>query len=422
MLLKTIKRAVPSRQGFPSLGWLTQAVNGGFVPGGAYLLSGHPGGNKTTLGVQIATDMAGASKKILMLLNEQSPAELCSVFARVSGSRGMKVPRTVQENVAVEQFDSPADLLHILRRKLPSYYPDTELVVVDSLQGGGLASTATSGYRQYYDFLDEAKANGLTTLTLAHVTKSGKIAGPKTLEHKVDVCMVLRKAASLRHLFIPKNRFGPEVTEPITLLNTAEGLKPSPYSNGATASVLGYIGQGDELLEVQVEVSLPKLGGRAELNAPFLHGKRVKQIITTLRKLPDLNLNDVCYAINALVPDGHGYSTAIDLPLAMAVLSAYLQQPIPQNALFIGGLDLRRNVRPPTASLIKSLSQMLDGGSQPFIRDVYVSSAAAGMLSDSVADHDSHALGHARINGIRTLDELLQVIWPDVVQSPPSLN
>lgn len=415
MYLKAIKRCMLHRQGFTELAWLNQILDGGFIPGAAYLLSGEPGTNKTTLGVQIASSLAHQNKKILMLINEQTPGELRTVFGRVTGRRNANLPQLLLENIAVEPFDTPADLLHLIRRKIPVCYPELDLIIIDSLQGGGLASTATSSYRQYYAFLDETKACGLTTLTLAHVTKAGKPAGPKTLEHKVDVCLVVRKAASLRHLYIPKNRFGPEITEPLALLNTAVGLIPSPHSQGAIASVLSFLGQSDEFLEVQVAVSLPKLGGRAELNAPFLPIKRVRQIITTLHKLPDLDMNDLCFAINALVPDAHGYSTAIDLPLAIAVLSAYLQQPVDSNALFMGGLDLRRNIRPPDVSIINSLAQLLSDNDQQPVTQVYLSSAAAGLLRESLQQTNA-AVITPKIVGVRTLDELLQILWPGVIQ------
>lgn len=390
--------------------WLNDPLNGGLMQGGAYLVAGEPGGNKTTLVVQVAMDLAMQGRKVLIALNEQTPSELRAIFSRVGGG---EVPDAVIENVIVERFDEPAELLQRLRRRLPNQYPDVSLVIVDSLQGSGLASTANRAYRVFFDFVDEAKSRDLTTLTVCHVTKAGKLAGPKSLEHKMDVCLHLRKAMSLRHLFVPKNRFGPELMEPVMLMSTQSGLVLSPHRLTECASILGYAGEGADLFEVQASVSLPKLGGRAELNAPFLPLKRVRQIIATLCKVPGVDLNDLCYAINALIPDGQSYSAAMELPLAMAVLTAYLQRPVPAGSLFIGGVDLRRNIRPPETHLLSSLCELLADDAEPRIEQVCVSSAVAGLLADRLAATGGSAAG-VHVTGARTLDELLGLIWPDV--------
>ena len=292
------------------------------------------------------------------------------------------------------------------------------MIIVDSLQGAGFASTAIRAYRQVFDFLDEAKARRLITLLIAHVTKQGRVSGPKSLEHKVDVAMMLRKAYSLRHFFVSKNRYGPEVVEPVVLTNNNGRLEPSPHTVSHTASILGYVGGGDDLLEVQASVSLPKLGSRAELNAPFLPAKRIKQIISTVSKVPGIDLHDLSYAINAFVPSSRAYREEMDLPLAIALLAAYLQQPVSARSLFAGQLDLRRAIRPPEPNYLTGLAEVLADEGQVRIERVFVSSAAAGLLAELQPDSAKPAIRDGLdIVGVRTLDDLLGLVWPDVFAS-----
>lgn len=410
--LNALKEKVADLRTLPELPWLDRNLNGGLREGGAYLLSGEPGANKTTLAVQVAFALASQGGRILMVLNEQSPSDLLRIFGRVHGNSHL--PKAVRENITIEQFDTPSDLLSLVRRRLPTYHPGFDLLITDSLQGNGLQSTATASYREFYEFLDETKSRGLTTLTIAHVTKNGRIAGPKSLEHKVDVCLVLRKAASLRHLYVPKNRFGPEVTDPVMLENATTGLILSPHCSSESACVLGYLGLGD-LIEVQVAVSLPRYGARAELNAPFLPTKRIRQIISTLNRLPGLDLNDLSYAVNALVPDVNGYNNALDLPLAIAILAAHLQQAVPGRSLFIGGLDLRQNIRPPAVAVLTCLAELFGSDNPVPVNQIFLSSAAAGLLHESLPAPDKiMASNGLRLVGVSTLGELVGLLWPKV--------
>lgn len=399
----------------PKLSWMAAALNGGLREGSSYLLSGEPGSNKTTLAVHLAVSLATQGIPVLFVLTEQTPAELVGVVARVCGGKADAVPATVWKALDYELLDRPEGLPTLLRRKVPVRYPSVRLIIVDSLQGTGLASTATRAYQQVFDFLDEAKARGLITILVAHVTKQGKVSGPKSLEHKVDVAMTLRKAYSLRHFFITKNRYGVEVVEPIVLTTEHGRLDLSPHAVSHTASILGYAGAGDDLLEVQASISLPKLGGRAELNCPFLPAKRVKQIISTVGKVPGIDLHDLSYAINAFIPSSRAYHDEMDLPLAIALLAAYLQQPLSARSLFTGQLDLRRNIRPPDPHYLTALAQVLADQGQAQIERVYLSSAAAGLLAELQPDPGGSPIGERLdIVGVRTLDELLGLVWPSL--------
>lgn len=387
------------------LPWLNGVVNCGLRAGGCYLISGEPGGNKTTLAVQLAASLALDGKRVLMVLTEQTVPEVRAIFGRVLGCTPDRVPRSIWDNVRFELLGNPSELLPLLRRRVPALYPDIDVVMVDSLQGSGLPATATRTYARIYSFVDECKARGLMSVLIAHVSKRGDIAGPRALVHKVDVVLMLRKAGARRQLYLVKNRYGPEVIDPFPLCITKGRLEPSPHAIEHNAVALGWDGRSEELLEIQGVVSIPRLGGRGELVAPFLPAKRIRQIVCSLNTLPGVDLADLSYFLSMFVPSDRGYAAALDLPIALVLLSAYLQAPIPAGGLYIGRVDLLRQIRPPDPTFVSALGDLLVDPAGPQIERVYLPSACAGALRKSVARSID-------VIGIRTLDELLALLWP----------
>jgi DNA repair protein RadA/Sms len=405
-----LRANLPAR--LATLSWLDAPLSGGLRIGGAYLFAGAPGGNKTTLLTQIAAELARQRVPVLIVLTEQTRRELEDVFERVLPAADLTLRGAVREYVNAETVDDVRELPSLLRRRVPELYPFTRVIIVDSIQGSGLASTATRTYQRVFQFLDECRARDITTCLVSHVTKRGAIAGPKSLEHKVDVAIVLRKALGLRQLFIAKNRFGPEVVEPILLDVSERGLTPSPHAQETTSAAIGYAGEGDELLEIQASVSLPKLGGRGALACPFLPAQRVRQILTTISSLPGVDVGDLSYSINAYLPNMRGYVSVADLPLALALLSAYLHLPLPTDPLLAGQVDLRRSVRPVSATYLASLALLLSDGLAPGIRRVVMSGACLGLFNESFPAESPRS--NVAVVGVRTLDELLAILWPGV--------
>jgi DNA repair protein RadA/Sms len=394
---------------FAELDWLIDPFNGGLRAGASYLVSGAPGANKSTLVIQIACDLARQGISTLLVLTEQAPHEVEDIVARICGCTRDAVPSVIWEHLEYEMLDDPEELADLARLVIPQRYPRAQIVLVDSLQGRGLPSVATRTYRRIFEAIDACKARGLTTLLVSHVTKAGNVAGPKALEHKVDVVVMLRHAFALRQMFIAKNRFGPQVADPLMLQVTGGRLAPSPHGTECSAAALGYAGE-DELVEIQASVSLPRLNSRPELNAPFLPYKRVRQILSTLSRLPGIDLNDVTYTINALVPTGLGYTPPIDLPIALSVLAAYVQAPIPRRAVFVGQVDLRRNVRSPSQSFLAALADLLASAANGRVTSVFVSNSCAGMLRELLGAGEPGAA--IRVVGVSSIDSVLSVVWP----------
>jgi len=194
-----------------------------------------------------------------------------------------------------------------------------EVIAIDSVQGRGLSSNAVNKFQALFEFAALARAQGLVVILVEHVTKNGMIAGPKTLEHNVDCILYLPRAFRLRPFFVPKNRFGPAVNDPVVLIMDEQGrLTKSRLSVAKLSAVFGYSGVGDGVTEVQAAVSLPKYGCRPELLAPFLPEKRIRQLVGVLSTLREIELADLSYQINCYLPRQQRYREELDLPLAIA--------------------------------------------------------------------------------------------------------
>ncbi len=146
------------------VGWIQDLVR--FVKGGTYLLVGEPGIGKTTLSLQIAADLAGQGQKVLYFSTEQSPADLKSTVLRLFRDEG-GVPSEVGDNLFLETLVRLEDLQlwrdHIFEG--PGPYSDVRLIVLDSIQGGGVAPTARKAYKELARFTRIAKNRGCLLYT-----------------------------------------------------------------------------------------------------------------------------------------------------------------------------------------------------------------------------------------------------------------
>ncbi|CEK14056.1 ATPase domain-containing protein [Chthonomonas calidirosea] len=404
----------------PSLPWLGRAIAPGFTRGGVYLLAGEPGIGKTTLAMQVLGDFAMQGIRVLFLTTEQGLGDLKSAILRVHEDANGDLPQPIRENFFLDDSIDDIDALprFLARRVLTEGEPyhDVQAIVVDSVQGRGLASTASQKYRALYEFAENAKAQGLVSILIGHVTKKGQIAGPKDLEHNVDCIMYIRRAFRLRPFFVPKNRFGPAVLDPLVLMMDNRGrLVESPHRAAKSAAVFGYAGIGEDLAEGQASVTLPRYGSRPELNAPFLPSKKVKQLLSVLSTIKEVDLTDLSYEINCYVPRQQRYREELDLPIAVALLSSYLQRPVPEAALFVGELDLTRRIRRPENKYLAALAKLLTDPQKGRIKRLYIAEECASELGKLRPNKDEPPVAESvEIVPVSDLERLLKTLWPDL--------
>jgi len=404
------------------MSWLEGAVSPGLIRGGTYLLAGEPGIGKTTLAIQVLGDLAMQGIKVLYVTTEQGLGDLKRAVMRIHGSGSGELPKAIRENFFFDDSIEGIDALpRFLARRILTEgeeYHGIQALAIDSVQGRGLASTAQRKYKELYQFAENAKAQGLISLLIGHVTKKGQIAGPRDLEHNVDCVLYIRRAFRLRPFFVPKNRFGPALLDPLVLMMDDKGrLKQSPHSAAKSSAVLGYAGIGEELAEGQASVTLPRYGSRPELNAPFLPGKKVKQLLSILSTVKEVDLTDLSYEINCYVPRQQRYREELDLPLAVALLSSYLQRPVPDKSLFVGELDLTRRIRSPENVYLAALAQLLLGPKRGKVSRLYISEDCANSVAKMRPEKQGQTVGEVvTFRPVPTLESLLQDLWPDLFQ------
>ncbi len=410
----------------PGLPWLQDVLRGGLTKGGIYLIAGEPGIGKTTLAVQILVDLAKRGVPVVYLTNEQSLADIAGVVDRITRGLSGSDAEAVKGNLFCDDtVPEIKDLPDFLARRVLSdgqEYHGVRVLVYDSIQGRGLAATATQQYKSLYKFNDLAKNSGLCTLLIGHITKRGQVAGPKDLEHNIDAMIYLRRAFRLRPLFVPKNRFGPAVFDPLVLTMDDLGkLSKAPHTTAQSSVVFGWSGVGETLTEAQAVVSLPRYGSNPELNAPNLPRARVKQLMNTISQLKDVDVTNLSYTINCFLPRREPYASELDLPLGIALLSSYLQQSVPTGSLFVGELDLTSRIRRPDPNYMAELAQVLVKVHSGTIQRIYVSAEAAKEMEQHLAEQEKAAQaegagGSAKIEviGVRDLAGLLALLWPDL--------
>jgi DNA repair protein RadA/Sms len=402
------------------LPWLKKAIGSDLIKGGTYLLAGEPGIGKTTLALQILGELSKQGVRVLYIPTEQSLSDVKRVANRIYGLGNKKVEPTITDNLYVDTIDNLSILPWLLNHRIlppESEYHGCEVITIDSLQGGGLSTGTGEKYKALLDFVDTAKATGITCLFVNHVTKSGGIAGPKALEHAVDCIIYIRRALRLRPLFVPKNRFGPAVLDPLVLIMDVNGLKESPHVSAEASSIFGYSGVGEEFAEAQASVTIPRYGSRPGLSAPFLPGKKIQQLLKVLGTLKDIDVVDLSYDVSCYVPGRRAYASVLDLPIVVAILSSYLHQPIDNQTLFIGEVDLTKQIRPPSErTYLAGLAEVLVESQPKRIKRIYLSEQVADEFKELQPGEDRPKVGDIiDVHGVKDLDSLVLNLWPSLI-------
>lgn len=302
---------------------LNRVLGGGVVPGSMVLLAGEPGVGKSTLLLQVAQSVAGASRKVLYISGEESPQQIKLRAQRLgfSGEGVLLLPET--------------DLDQIFER-LDEAQPT--LVIVDSIQTlycdgepsgpGSVAQVREAGLR----LLRWSKATGIPLFVSGHMTKDGSLAGPRVLEHMVDVVLYLesQEMGTYRVLRASKNRFG-STTEVGIFEMTERGMEDvsdpshammSQRSEDSVGAALVPVLEGSRalLLEVQALTSFSHLPSPRRV-ANGIDYNRMLMLTAVASRRADLELSG--QDIIANVVSGFRVSEpAADLGVILALASS----------------------------------------------------------------------------------------------------
>lgn len=318
-------------------------VGGGLVPGNLILLGGAPGIGKSTLVLEIASNL-GKNKKVLYVSGEESQEQVKSRADRLA---------IHSPNLYLLSETNLENILENVRKMAPDF------LIIDSIQTtylndfSSLPGSVGQIRECSAEFLRCAKAMRITVFLLGHVTKEGDFAGPKILEHMVDTVLYFENEPqqSYRILRVYKNRFGP--TSEIALFEMKEtGLKEVPNlsqvflseRHNAPGSVIIATMEGSRplLLEIQALVSRTHFGIPRRM-VTSLDFNRALLMMAVLEKRLSYHLETQDVFLN-VTGGAKVKEPAGDLGVACAIASAY-GNFISSNGLLIGEVGLGGEVR-----------------------------------------------------------------------------
>ena len=333
-----------------------RALGGGLVPGSAVLMGGDPGIGKSTLLLQAAAQVALSGGNAVYISGEEAAGQ---VRMRADRLGLAKAP------IALASATSVRDILTTL-----SAMPPPVLLVIDSIQTmhsdqiEGAPGTVSQVRASAFELIRYAKENGVALVLVGHVTKDGSIAGPRVLEHMVDVVMSFEGERSHQYRILRsiKNRFGP-VDEIGVFAMEGQGLaevgNPSLlFLSGRDAPVAGSAvfpaieGTRPVLVEVQALIVRLQSGATPRRAVVGWDSGRLAMLLAVLEARCGLNFSSAEVYLN--VAGGYRLADpAADLAVAAALVSALADRPLAADAVWFGEVSLAGEIRPVAHSSIR---------------------------------------------------------------------
>jgi len=336
------EQAVHSGSGVPEL---DRVLGGGLVPGAAVLLAGEPGVGKSTLLLEVAARTAARSQRVLYVTGEESAAQV-----RLRADRTSAVH---DELYLAAETDLGAVLTHIEEVR-------PRLVVVDSVQTIGASGVegVPGGVTQVKEvaaaLVRVAKTRGVTVVLVGHVTKDGSIAGPRVLEHLVDVVLHFEGESGSRFRMVRavKNRFGPvdEVgcfdlgPDGITAVTDPTGIFVERHHGRVAGTCVAVTMEGRRPLLAEVQSLVAQASERPRRTTSGVDGSRLAMVLAVLQQHCGIALGqrDV---FASTVGGAKLTEPAADLALAIALASSHFLSPTPGGVVAMGEIGLSGELR-----------------------------------------------------------------------------
>ncbi len=323
-----------------------RVLGGGLVAGAAILLSGEPGVGKSTLLLEVASRLAKNGKKVLYVSAEESASQV-----------RLRAQRTdaLSENLYLA---SETDLGHVLGQ-FDQVKP--ELMVVDSVQTisskdvDGAAGMPSQVREVASNLIRLAKENSTPVVLVGHVTKDGSIAGPRTLEHLVDVVCHFEgdRQTALRFVRTLKNRFGPtdevgcfEMTgEGIVEVKDPSALFVSNSTTPVSGTCITVAVEGRRALRAEIQALVVQSGTpqpRRVTNG--VDSSRVAMLLAVLERRAGISLSNKDVYVST-VGGMKIIEPAADLAIAIAIASAASDKPVSTTIAAFGEISLSGEIR-----------------------------------------------------------------------------
>jgi DNA repair protein RadA/Sms len=333
------------------VGEFDRVLGGGIVPGAAILLSGEPGVGKSTLLLEVASRTAAAKSRVLYVSAEESAGQV-RLRAERTGALHPNLFLAAETDLAsvIGQIDAI----------------DPQLVIVDSVQTvasasiDGIAGGPSQVREVASSLIRVAKERALPILLVGHVTKDGQVAGPRVLEHLVDVVCQFEgdRQTALRFVRALKNRFGPtdevgcfEMSgDGIVEVPDPSGLFLSRSSTPVSGTCVTVAMEGKRAIPVEVQALV------VDTSAPNprrvtsgVDAARLAMLLAVLEKRAGIHVSDKDVYVST-VGGVRLTEPAADLAIAIAVASAVREKAVGHSTVAFGEISLAGEVRKVVAS------------------------------------------------------------------------
>ncbi|MCV3396638.1 DNA repair protein RadA [Campylobacter sp. RKI_CA19_01116] len=322
---------------------LDLVLGGGLVVGSLVLIGGSPGVGKSTLLLKIASNLAKSGKKVLYVSGEESKSQIKLRADRLNANC---------ENLFLLTELCLEDILSELSKK------DYEILIIDSIQTlysnkiTSAAGSITQVREITFELMRYSKANNISTFIIGHITKDGAIAGPRILEHMVDVVLYFEGDANkeIRILRGFKNRFG-NISEVGIFEMTPKGLISAKdianrfFTRGkaVSGSALSVVMEGSRALVLEIQALVCE-SAYPKRSATGYEKNRLDMLIALLERKLEIPLGHYDVFIN--VSGGVKISeTAADLAVIAAIISSFKNRPLSKDSVFVGELSLNGEIK-----------------------------------------------------------------------------
>ncbi len=339
------------------LGELDRVLGGGVVPGSVILLAGEPGVGKSTLALEVAARAARGGAPVLYVSGEESVSQV--------RLRAERIGALVDSLLLAAETDLGRALGH-LEQAAPALavIDSVQTLVADEAEGGagGVAQVRAVAAA----LVAFAKARSLPLLLIGHVTKDGSIAGPRVLEHLVDVVCQFEgeRHARLRLLRAVKNRYGAtdevgcfELTDRgISELADPSGLFLEGAGQPIPGTSVGISLEGRRPMPTQVQALVaPAFVGTPRRTTAGLDSARIAMTLAVLQARAGVSLGNRDVYVST-VGGARALEPAMDLAIALAVSAAAADTCVDPRTVAIGEVGLTGQLR-PTAGIERRLAE-----------------------------------------------------------------
>jgi DNA repair protein RadA/Sms len=380
------------------IGEWDRVLGGGLVPGSFVLLAGDPGIGKSTLLLQ-ALALMSKERHVLYMSGEESPQQLKLRADRL----GVHAPDLyIFSETAIEA------LFEVVEQKPP------QVVAVDSIQTmySNVLDVTPGSMSQVRECASRlmrlAKEMGISIFVIGHVTKEGSIAGPKALEHLVDTVLYLEgdKTHTFRLLRAVKNRYGS--TNEVGVFEMKEsGMEEVPNPSqlllserptGVSGTVVACSMEGTRPLLVELQALVSTTGWMQPRRTSMgVDSNRLSLLLAVLEKKLGFNLAQLDVFVN--VAGGVKLlEPAADLAMVTALMSTYLDRPLPSDLVVWGEVGLAGEVRGVGHSSLRAMEANKLGFNRY-------------LLPKSNADKLSTEMGAVNCMGVRSLQDVVQLLF-----------